>query len=657
MKQLLIYSLFLIEMLTTTIGCSNRGTYRLEEALEFAGSNRHELEKVLEHYAGEPMKLEAARFLIENMPGHYSYADTSGINRYYRELDSMLTAMPKGDLQKAREAIDSLGKAYSWIDKALVQDIHIVTAGFLIANIDSAFSKWERTPWGRHLTFEQFCETLLPYKAEELQPLDQWRAYMPDSLPLDTGFLDCDQFEESPLRATMAIHELMKLKLNPAALAFPLPLPVQSLPVRLKIPYGVCEDYAAIATSALRAHGIPVFNDFTPQWGYRNRLGHGWNVLPHCNGQQVPFVGGMIAPGEAHKLDDRIAKAFRHTYARNKDIERLMHTEKFVPENFRNQFICDVTAQYAICSDVELEAGDIPAAHVYLAIFEDAANWVPVAVSQVEGGKARFRDMGRRCVYLPVIYDESGKMRPVADPIAIGIDGWQDFLATSSTGTQTLTLKRKYPALEYVYDVAPRIIGGEFQVSTRKDFADAKTVYTITDGAPTAHEAMLSDSIGAYRYWRYIQNVPGTFCNMAEIEFFRPGESTHIYGEILGTDGYCWIYADRTKEKVFDGDILTTFDAPVDNGAWVGMDFGEPVRISRIVYTGRGDGNSIESGDTYELFYWNGGQWNSCGRKEATGVSITYDNVPTNGLYLLRDLTKGQDERIFTYENGEQVWW
>ena len=23
----------------------------------------------------------------------------------------------------------------------------------------------------------------------------------------------------------------------------------------------------------------------------------------------------------------------------------------------------------------------------------------------------------------------------------------------------------------------------------------------------------------------------------------------------------------------------------------------------------------------------------------------------------VRDLTKGQEERIFTYENGEQVWW
>lgn len=36
---------------------------------------------------------------------------------------------------------------------------------------------------------------------------------------------------------------------------------------------------------------------------------------------------------------------------------------------------------------------------------------------------------------------------------------------------------------------------------------------------------------------------------------------------------------------------------------------------------------------------------------------ITFKDVPQGGLYLLRDLTRGKDERIFTYENGEQVWW
>jgi len=36
---------------------------------------------------------------------------------------------------------------------------------------------------------------------------------------------------------------------------------------------------------------------------------------------------------------------------------------------------------------------------------------------------------------------------------------------------------------------------------------------------------------------------------------------------------------------------------------------------------------------------------------------LHYDNVPGNALLLLRNHTKGKEERIFTYENDEQIWW
>lgn len=46
---------------------------RLDAALEAAGDNRAELEKVLRHYKGDTLKYRAARFLIENMPYHTYY--------------------------------------------------------------------------------------------------------------------------------------------------------------------------------------------------------------------------------------------------------------------------------------------------------------------------------------------------------------------------------------------------------------------------------------------------------------------------------------------------------------------------------------------------------------------------------------------------------
>ena len=128
-----------------------------------------------------------------------------------------------------------------------------------------------------------------------------------------------------------------------------------------------------------------------------------------------------------------------------------------------------------------------------------------------------------------------------------------------------------------------------------------------------------------------------------------------IEGRVIGTEG-SWENNGADKAKAFDHDLLTCFEAPCP-GSYVGMDFGKPVEVSRIFYTGRGDGNTIDLGDTYELFYWGNGHWVSMGQQKAGNVRLEYEQVPSGALYLLRDLTKGKDERIFTYEEGKQVWW
>ena len=49
------------------ISACERKPDRLQYALEFAGKNRIELEKVLEHYKSDSLKYRAACFLIKNM--------------------------------------------------------------------------------------------------------------------------------------------------------------------------------------------------------------------------------------------------------------------------------------------------------------------------------------------------------------------------------------------------------------------------------------------------------------------------------------------------------------------------------------------------------------------------------------------------------------
>ena len=82
---------FVVLLLAMLSGCS-RSSNVLEQALEQSGSNRQELEKVLSHYAGDTLKLKAARFLIENMSGHYTL-NSPQLAVYRAKMDSLYPDM------------------------------------------------------------------------------------------------------------------------------------------------------------------------------------------------------------------------------------------------------------------------------------------------------------------------------------------------------------------------------------------------------------------------------------------------------------------------------------------------------------------------------------------------------------------------------------
>ena len=64
---------------------------RLNEVLKLAGENQSELEKVLNHYQDSGLKFDAARFLIENMPGKYGIVAQNNDDKYKKFLENILT--------------------------------------------------------------------------------------------------------------------------------------------------------------------------------------------------------------------------------------------------------------------------------------------------------------------------------------------------------------------------------------------------------------------------------------------------------------------------------------------------------------------------------------------------------------------------------------
>ncbi len=253
-------------------------------------------------------------------------------------------------------------------------------------------------------------------------------------------------------------------------------------------------------------------------------------------------------------------------------------------------------------------------------------------------------------MYLAGTYS-NGEIVPFGSPFLIEEDGNVKDIEANEKSQQQMTILRKYPFFGRHDHFNNRMSGGRFQGSNVADFSNITDLCIhegLTDG--NWYEVEIDDDT-AYRYARYI-GPNGSYCNVNEIEFFSP-EGIKLTGEIIGSQGI----PGKTKEKVFDGDILTGFHGESPDGHWIGLKFNKPTRIEKIRYIPRNDGNCIEIGDEYDLLYWHQNGWTSLGKKKATENKLVYDEVPSGGLYIIRNLTKGCEERIFTYDEGKQVWW
>ena len=191
MKKKTIILLWLV----TAYSCSNYSS-RLKAVLDYSGTNRAELEKVLDHYSQDPadsLKLKASIFLIENMPGHYtfggpymkSYNEQLGLLKNCPYYEKKIIQMVPFDHIGYRQQLD------------IQEDVKYIKADFLIHQIELAFNQWQTRPWNEGVDFENFKEYLLPYRVEN-EPLDYWRdSISPLQKNLETYSTYYDNFRHS----------------------------------------------------------------------------------------------------------------------------------------------------------------------------------------------------------------------------------------------------------------------------------------------------------------------------------------------------------------------------------------------------------------------------------------------------------------------------
>ena len=319
----------------------------LEQALQAAGENREALEKVLAHYSQDPadsLKLKAARFLIENMPGHWGI-DSASISGYIAHVDS-LPGLPHA----LRRLLLDIPARYpdSFPQAKRVEDIRIVKAQDLIGQVDWAFRMKDSCPWLEHIGFDMFCEGILPYRIAH-EPLD-FSHGQPDSIlqaVYDYAQQHYDDCQQSSYTMTMFIQRSHEFRNN-----------YTIKDKRLSVMASISSQEDKLSTIRLRDLGIPVTMDYNPI----TQMGSG--------------------------------KFYRQTYAHN-PIPEPTDRKEHVPAFFRDPFQKDVTSIYLHTADVEIPVS-LPAEreYAYLAMY-NKEEWVPVAFAKAENGKCRFRDLGR----------------------------------------------------------------------------------------------------------------------------------------------------------------------------------------------------------------------------------------------------------------------
>lgn len=601
----------------TLVSCSTPEERMLEESLDFAGANRGELERVIEHYDDEPEKQEAAKFLIRNMPRYYSYRgwqlDTIKSKLAYLSKTPSITDMTiVADPSLEHVNTSSLRKVY---------DSHVITARYLIDNIDRAFTAWRSRPWNRSLCFDDFCELILPYRIGN-EPLSDWRRLYAGrySRMLDSLYHGSDVVEACRVADGLIAHDGCKYYSR-----FSVPHLEATFLFNNRI--GECREECDIGTYAMRACGIPVATDsyhWSP-WGT-----HQWLVVRDTTGIYLQFDINNIKPSRGKRSADnrKKGKVWRNCFGApyQKDV-----TSNYFGHN---------TARVAVAGGAD---------NIFLGLFSPMG-WFAIGSGKFNGDSVAFHDIEPNVIYAPVARRGA---RYEAVGHAFMLDGATKRCRVFRADTSRLvamTLTRKMPlGAKYAARLDRAIVGARIEASADSTFRQRHVVREFTAPLNYHVERIANSSSTRFRYLRFVA-PKGVAMELADIAAYADTACSKRLPMRLVTK----LSPVTMPQNITDGDMLTPFYAPMSVRS-ITFDFSRLTTLAAIDFYPRTDGNFIMPGDTYELLYHDGANgWKSLGTQIATGRTVKFSG-PSGALFWLRDLTRGREEQVFIYEHGKQV--
>lgn len=400
----------------------------LRSALQVAdASGNPAMRQVIEHYKGDPEKMKAAVFLIRNMPGHetrtFDLTDTAGTVSDYSLYRPEVTS------GNYRSLLDSLRLQ---VRLRTVPDTAVMTAEYLIRNIDQAFDSWKNNPWSQNYSEDLFLEYILPYRVGQ-EGLSDWRSFfieryrpMIDTLSEPKSIAKVAALVIADIREWYRYDDgVLQLK--------PMPTPEEAFRYRKS----ECYSMAHMFVLGLRAMGIAAVPDIIPVWG-TSRGGHAEAAYFDEYGNPVTLMTG-------NNLAARPVKVYRVHFSNQ--------LGKAVPEGL-SPFWEDVTGQYTLTGDIRIPVDaaafdEDEQTDVGLAVY-GARSWrlgirtdsISTRLDLTTGTTetlCHFQNIGRSILYLPVVV-RNHRPHPIGDPFTLDFKGNITYMKPNTTHRTTLQL-------------------------------------------------------------------------------------------------------------------------------------------------------------------------------------------------------------------------
>lgn len=620
-------------------------TGSLEYAYSQAGENSSELRKVISYFSVDrisPLKLEGAKYIIENMPKHQSMNDTAYAS-YSKRLRTV--AVPVGT-----NLLNSL-----WTPKNVLYspDLAVVNSGFLIDDIENAFQTRDSVPWGSSIPFDIFKDYVLPYKVHSEAITPNWRVVLYNNYKhLIEGITD-------PKEAFAKVYNHLKRVTRESNSNFRENMDPLSMDYLKR---GSCSQLCVYYVAVLRSLGLPASYEYIESWGNYSQLGHSW--VAYIDSLEIPYT---IASNDSvlKTMNPIDASTFKEHYNpgnKNFSINRRKTTYKIYRHCYRivsnrEQEVNDgrkhlvhqkdVSRGYGLTRSIVLHAKDHK--YVSLSVFSTGKDWREFTLSKVRSGRASFDDLGDSVIYLPTFY-ENKRTKETGIPFFINSRNEPIWIEPQEHNYRNVLLRRKYPLFGNWTAQWHKMEGAKVQVADTKDFKSAKDIYTVKE-TPIGRLSFEVPPSTSAKYIRYVC-PPASRTPIAEFRFFDEQENRIPISETIA----CRI--DSTELNLaFDDNELTSASTKKEE-FWVGAKLDELSykRLHRIEIVPKNDGNFINPGELYHLYYFDK-KWISVGEQKANSNVLSYNRIPNGALLLLKNLSKGDEERIFTFNGLRQIWW